>query len=38
MTTIKSIVVKNMKKITLVMVVIIFFLSTAIQIFSMHSF
>lgn len=36
MTTIKSIVVKNMKKITLVMVAIIFFLSTAIQIFSMH--
>ena len=33
---IKSIVVKNMKKITLIMVVIILFISTVIQVFSMH--
>lgn len=36
MTDIKSIVVKNMRKITLIMVAIILFLSTVIQIFSMQ--
>lgn len=34
--TIKNIVVKNMKKITLIMVVIILFISTVIQIFNKH--
>lgn len=36
MLTIKSIVVKNMKRIALIMVTIILFISTLIQIFSMH--
>lgn len=36
MLTIKSIVVKNMRRITLIMVVIILFLSTIIQLFSMQ--